>query len=219
MPDGPCFPLWHTFNRGTGGRNGDWGRSQWVFPHFNSSWNGAGVCNCWMERVLLPAFPALPIHLALHQGSLLWWASDAAPPLPCSVWVTQHLHGVPSALGIRKEAGSRESQQFAWHFRGMLQVQLLSEVLGLTGQMKPFVPANGPFLAVMELACSPASLLLFSCSHYPKVVLLICWLPVSCLPPSPPPFPSAPHPPGLLTALLHMQSFFFRGEWWFLKLD
>lgn len=43
-------------------------------------------------------------------------------------------------------------------WRGVLPLQLLGEVLGLTGQMKPFVPANGPFLAVTELpAAQPRS--------------------------------------------------------------
>lgn len=49
---------------------------------------------------------------------------------------------------------------------GVLHLQLLSEGLGLTGQMKPFVPANGPFLAVMELpavlprSCAAAAIIL-----------------------------------------------------------
>lgn len=68
--------------------------------------------------VPLPALPALSIHLILHHSSLVLRASEVAPPLPCALWVTQRLHGLPTALGIREEPGSRESQWPAWHAKG-----------------------------------------------------------------------------------------------------
>ena len=89
------------------------------------------------------------------------------------------------------EAGPRENRQVVWDIEKCPAVESLREVLCPVGQMKPFVPANGSFLAVMELACGPALLVLYSWSHYPKVVLLICWLSVSRLLSSPP--PPAPH--------------------------
>lgn len=113
-----------------------------------------------------------------HPITALWPDEAEMPTCPLwSVWVTQQLYGVSHSSRNQKWIWKQGKPAASLAHQG----KLLSEVLGLTGQMKPFVPANGPFLAVMEITRSPALLLLFSCSHYPKVVLLICWLPVSCL--------------------------------------
>lgn len=110
-------------------------------------------------------------------------STQRSGPCVCScvsASLTHHIsHPTPCSsreeLRVWHRAEPAGRSRWSGNLRSVLQSRcLLSEVLGLTGQMKPFVPANGPFLAVMELACGPAPLLLCSCSHYPKVVVLIC---------------------------------------------
>lgn len=90
--------------------------------------------------------------------------------------------------------------------RGVVQLQLLSEVLGLTGQMKPFVPANGPLLAVMEL---PAVLPRSSSAAVAIILKCFYWSADSPSPAAPPLLlapPSAPHiwaPEHSLASLMH----------------
>lgn len=87
------------------------------FSIFTAAWMRQEFTVPGCSRVPLPAFPAWSVHL-IHHSSLVLWASEVAPPLPCALWVTQRLHGLPTALGIREEPGSRESQRPAWHAKG-----------------------------------------------------------------------------------------------------
>lgn len=111
----------------------------------------------------------------LHVSGFAGWDSGSSLrgltlTSQCSPYHSPHASMGQAGIGQNQRVAGRWSGPRS----GVQQLQLPINVLGLTGQMKPFVPANGPFLAVMERSCSVALLLFCSCGHYPEVVLLIC---------------------------------------------
>lgn len=126
---------------------------------------------------------------------------------------------VPVPHSSMEEAGTGQSQRVAAGSlvqRGVRLWQLPSEVLGLTGQMKPFVPANGPFLAVMELARCPA------CSSSAAMAITRKWFYWSAESLSPVRVPLLLAPPSpqdwtakYSVASLTWKGFFLRGVWGF----